>query len=64
MQINTAKIKAEMDRLGLTYRDIGNRMRPRLGSQAVWYLVHHACNLNSIDKIARALDMNGRDLIK
>ena len=64
MKINTAKIKSEMKRLNLSLRDLGNRFNPPKDRCAVWYIIHHAKKMSTIDEIGAALDMDGRDLIK
>jgi hypothetical protein len=64
MKINTKKIRSEMDRMGLTLEGLGGMMIPRRSKQATWYVIRHANSLSIIEQIAKALDVNPRDLIK
>jgi len=64
MKINTTKIKAEMKRTGKTLEALGKSMKPKASRQGAWYLIRYAKGLRQIEKIAKALDMNARDLIE
>jgi len=63
MKINTKKIQREMKRLGLTLETLGDRFKPPLDRRAVWYIVHRASSLARIEAIAKALELDPKDLI-
>jgi len=62
MKINTLKIRREMQRLEITYGKLGFRMG--MSRQAAWSLIRNAEQMRSVEKIARALDMDAKDLLK
>jgi len=65
MQINKKKIKAEMDRQGLTLAALGKKFKPVRSRQNVWHMITYASTLSSIGRIATALGYDDpRDLIK
>ena len=63
MQINTKKIQAEMKRRRLSLEDLGNLYKPPKKRQAMWYIVHRAGNLATINRLAEALEMHAKDLL-
>jgi len=63
MRINTKKIKAEMARMDLTLEGLAARIKPPPTRQGVCYMIHSGKNLRTIEKIARALGMDPKDLI-
>jgi len=63
MKINTQKIKKEMARTGLSLEGLASRISPVPSRQGVWYMIHRAKGLHTIEKIAKALDMDAKDLI-
>lgn len=62
MRIHTEKIIREMERLGITYDKLGARMG--ITRQAAWSLIRNAEQMKSIEKIAKALDVNARDILE
>ena len=63
MKINTQKILAEVNRLGITLTDVGARMKPPATKAALSYLIHNGKNFSSIERIAKALNLDPKDLI-
>ena len=63
MQIKTDKIIREMKRLGISYTELA-KMLGGISRQGAWHLVHNAKHLKSIEKIAKSLGIDGRDLIR
>jgi len=63
MKINTKKIQKEMKRVGMTLEVLGNLLDPKTDRKGAWYLVHHAKEIRSVNRIARALDVDAKDLL-
>jgi hypothetical protein len=64
MKINTKKIKQELKRNRWTLEEFANKFTPKQTRQGAWYLIRHAKNLRSIEKIAKVLDIDPKDLLK
>jgi len=64
MKIYTDKIKAVMRQKHLSLTDLGELYNPPQNRQAMWYVIHRGRNLNTINKLAEALDMDAKDLLK
>ena len=63
MRINTKKIKAEMARMDLTLGELAARIKPPPTRQGAWYMIYQAQSLRTIEKLARALGIDPKDLI-
>ena len=63
MKINTEKIQKEMRRVGITLEQLSMAIGSK-DRQVAWYLIHHAKKMESIERIATALDMDAKDLLK
>ena len=63
MKINTKKIIDELERTGTSLAELGMKMEPPASKWAVWHTIHHGKNLRSIERIARALNFDAKDLI-
>lgn len=63
MKINTHKIKLEMKRTGLSLEGLAAKIKPAPSRQGVWYMIHRAKGLPTIEKIAHALGIDPKDLI-
>jgi len=65
MRLNIKKIQKEMKRRGWGYADLAKRLR--VSRQAVWQNLHppkrHNFNLKTIEKIAKALELDPKDLL-
>ena len=64
MKINTTKIRKEMKRTGMTLEQLGDALVPKTDRRGAWYLIHRAKLMGSVARIATALGMDARDLIK
>jgi len=63
MKINTEKIQREMKRVGMTLDQMGWLLEPQTDRRGAWYLIHRAKRMDSITRIAKALDMEDKDLV-
>uniref|UniRef100_A0A6H2A0Z7 Uncharacterized protein n=1 Tax=viral metagenome TaxID=1070528 RepID=A0A6H2A0Z7_9ZZZZ len=63
MKINTQKILKEIGRLDLSLDELGKRIDPPMSKWALWYLIHNGKTLNRIERIAKALELDPKDLI-
>jgi len=63
MKINTEKIKKEVERLGITLTALGEMMEPPASLATLSYLIHHGKNFSSIERVAKALHLDPKDLI-
>lgn len=64
MRINTNKIVKEKQRLGLSYAKLAKICKPPFKSaQACYTAVHDGCSLRNIERLAKALDFEPKDLI-
>jgi hypothetical protein len=64
MKVNTKKIQAEMRRTGINLKQFGERFDPPKTKHAVWYIIHYAKKMTTLDLIGEVLGINGRDLIE
>lgn len=63
MRINTKKIEKEMERLGLNHKTLGEKFKPPRSRQSVWFLIHRSKTFRPIVELAKALDLDPKDLI-
>jgi len=63
MKINTPKIQKEMKRLKITLTQLGQQFNPPKSKQSTWYVIHCAKNVELINKIADALELDPKDLL-
>ena len=63
MKINTKKIEAEMLRIGLSMEDLGRKLAPPRTRPAAWHVVHNGRTLAVIEQVAKALELDPKDLI-
>lgn len=64
MRINTQKIIKEKQRLRLSYAKLAKTCKPPFKSaQACHAAVYNGCSLRNIERIAKALNFDPRDLI-
>lgn len=63
MQMNREKIINEMKRLGWSQQDLASKMK--VDRQYVWWALQsdHNHTLKTIERFARAIEINPRDLI-
>jgi len=64
MKVNTKKIQEEMKRTGINLKQFGERFDPPKTKHAVWYIIHNAQKMSTVDLIGEALNINGRELIE
>jgi len=63
MQINTRKITAEMNRLGITTEKLGELLDPPRTRQAAAYVIENGKTFAIIEQIAKVLNLDPKDLI-
>ena len=63
MKINTKKINAEMNRLGITPEKLGELLDPPRTRQAAAYVIEHGKTFAVIEQIAKVLQLDPKDLI-
>ena len=63
MKINSEKIMNELQRIGMSLAELGSQMDPPASKWAVWYLIHNGKNFNSVERIAKTLNFDAKDLI-
>jgi len=64
MKINTRKIKAEMKRQELSLTGLGKLYKPVRSKHSMWYIIHRAKSIRTINGLADALNMDAKDLLK
>ncbi len=62
MRLKTAKIKKELRRRGMTYADLARCLG--VTRQALYHWLRREERLKTLDKIAKVLDVEARDLIE
>ncbi len=63
MKVNIIKIHKEMMRRGLTLTTLGQIFNPSRSKQATWYVIHYTKKIETINKIAEALELDPKDLL-
>ncbi|HDO36664.1 MAG TPA: XRE family transcriptional regulator [Nitrospirae bacterium] len=64
LKINKARVKAEMERQGLSYQDVGDKLH--ISRHAVGYYLYNrtrALSLRTISRLAWALNCDPKDLL-
>jgi len=63
MQLNIKRLQMELDRQGLTYQTLGNLLH--ISRQAVGYYIYNpkTLTLKTINKLARVLKTDPKDLL-
>ena len=63
MEINTKKITSEMKRLNITTEMLGQMLKPPRTRQAGAYVIENGKTFSVIEQIAKALNLDPKDLI-
>lgn len=63
MKINTEKIIAELQRTGMSLVELGEKMDPPGSKWAAWYIIHHGKTFRAIERIAKPMNFDAKDLI-
>lgn len=64
MKLNIKKLKKEMKRLKLTQTALALKMKPKMTRQGIsWLIATGRTKFTTVDTIARALEIEPRDLI-
>ena len=64
MKLNIRKLKKEMKRLNLSQTDLANKMKPSMTRQGIsWLMATGRTKFITVDTIARALEIESKDLI-
>jgi hypothetical protein len=63
MRVNKQKIESEMKRLDITLEELGTMMTPKMSRRATWYMVSRSKSFRPIQRIAKALQLDPKDLI-
>ena len=64
MKVDTEKIQFPMKEQELTLQSLGRRMRPRRSKEAIWFMIHRSKSFKPVERVAKALHVDPKDLIK
>lgn len=64
MQLDTDRIRYEMDRQGLTIQSLADRMGIRRHGVYYYLKDRHNLKMESVRKLAKALEVTPKDLLK
>ena len=64
MKLNIKKLEKEMKRLKLSQTDLASKMRPKMTRQGVsWLIASGKTKFSTVDTLAKALEIEPKDLI-